>query len=64
MNLLDVADVPAGTHSFDLSAQASGTFYIKAVGKASFQNKMSPEFHTSKAIIRLRRRFRFLLQVH
>ena len=42
LNLQQVADVPAGTHSFDLSSQASGTFYIKAVGKASFQNKMSP----------------------
>jgi PKD repeat protein len=41
-NLEDLADVPAGKHSFDLSSQSSGTFYIKAVGKASFQNKMSP----------------------
>ena len=41
-NLEDLADVPAGKHSFDLSSQNSGTFYIKVVGKASFQNKISP----------------------
>lgn len=45
-NLRSLGDVAGGTHSFDLSSvsQISGTntLYVKAVGKASFQNKMSP----------------------
>jgi len=44
-NLMPVADVPAGTHSLDLSGYgfASGnyTMYVKAVGKPSMTNKMS-----------------------
>jgi hypothetical protein len=45
-NLQSLGDVPAGTHSFDLSQlnvpTATYKVYIKAVGRASFQNKMSP----------------------
>jgi len=44
-NLQSLGDVPAGTHSFDLSQVSqtgTNTLYVKAVGKASFQNKMSP----------------------
>ena len=45
-NLAKLGDVPAGSHSFDLSSAplGSGTYdvFVKAVGKASFQNKMSP----------------------
>src|SRR5207302_5995867 len=45
-NLAKLGDVPAGTHSFDLShvglATSTYVLYVKAVGKASFQNKMSP----------------------
>ena len=44
-NLMPVADVPAGTHSLDLSGYgfgpASYTLYVKAVGKPSLTNKMS-----------------------
>lgn len=45
-NLAKLGDVPAGSHSFDLSSVSLGTgtytLFVKAVGKASFQNKMSP----------------------
>ena len=45
-NLSKLADVPAGTHTFDVSQAnlSSGTYsvYIKATGKPSIQNKMSP----------------------
>jgi PKD repeat protein len=45
-NLMSLADVPAGTHSLDLSQYelAAGTYvlYVKAVGKASIVNHMSP----------------------
>ena len=44
-NLMPLADVPAGTHSLDLSGYgfgpASYTLYVKAVGKPSLTNKMS-----------------------
>ncbi len=44
-NLMPVADVPAGTHSLDLSGYGFGpaayTLYVKAVGKPSLTNKMS-----------------------
>ena len=37
--------LPAGIHSFDLSqvspTAGTNTLYVKAVGKASFRNKMS-----------------------
>ncbi len=51
-NLTKLADVPSGTHSLDLSPfnLASGTFtlYVKATGRPSIQNKMSPAiaFHS------------------
>jgi hypothetical protein len=45
-NLSKASDVPAGTHTFDLSQLnlSPGTYfvYVKAIGKPSFQNKMSP----------------------
>ena len=45
-NLAKLADVPAGTHTFDLGqlTLSSATYfvYVKATGKPSFQNKMSP----------------------
>jgi PKD repeat protein len=45
-NLTKLADAPAGTHSLDLSQfnLASGTLmlYVKATGRPSIQNKMSP----------------------
>ncbi len=46
-NLARLADVASGMHSFDLSQLASlppnpYTLYVKAIGKAGFQNKMSP----------------------
>lgn len=45
-NLSKLSDVPAGTHSYNLSqlslAPAAYFIYIKATGKPSFQNKMSP----------------------
>ena len=45
-NLMPLADVPAGTHSLDLAGYgfASGTYtmYVKAVGKPSIKNQMSP----------------------
>jgi len=48
-NLMPVADVPAGTHSLDLSrygfGPASYTLYVKAVGKATMTNKMSGAFY-------------------
>src|SRR5947209_18550906 len=44
-NLMSLADVPAGTHSFDLGAAnlaaAAYTVYVKAVGRPSVVNKMS-----------------------
>ncbi len=44
-NLMPVADVPAGTHSLDLSQfsfdPANYTLYLKAVGKPTLTNKMS-----------------------
>jgi PKD repeat protein len=44
-NLMSLGDVPAGTHSLDLSSKnlASGsyTLYVKAVGRPSIVNKMS-----------------------
>jgi len=45
-NLTKVNDVPRGTHSLDLSqmnlSAATYSIYVKAVGVASVQNKMSP----------------------
>jgi hypothetical protein len=45
-NLSKLADVPAGTHTLDLSkwslAQSTYTVYVKATGQPSIQNKMSP----------------------
>jgi PKD repeat protein len=45
-NLTNVGDVAVGTHSFDLSklglSPATYTVFIKAVGRPSFLNKMSP----------------------
>ncbi len=45
-SLTKLADLPAGTHSLDLSQfnLTSGTFtlFVKATGKPSIQNKMSP----------------------
>jgi hypothetical protein len=45
-NLAKVNDVPRGTHSLDLSqmnlSAATYSVYVKAVGVASVQNKMSP----------------------
>jgi PKD repeat protein len=45
-NLAKLADVPAGTHALDLGPfnLTSGTFtlYVKATGRPSIQNKMSP----------------------
>ena len=45
-NLQSLGDVPSGTHSIDLSQinlpTATYKLYVQAVGKASFQNKMSP----------------------
>ena len=45
-NLTKVSDVPRGTHSLDLSqvnlSAATYSVYVKAVGVASVQNKMSP----------------------
>jgi hypothetical protein len=45
-NLAKVSDVPTGTHTFDLSqlnlAPATYFLFVKALGKPSFQNKMSP----------------------
>ncbi|HVH86309.1 MAG TPA: hypothetical protein VM912_06265 [Terriglobales bacterium] len=44
-NLMALADIPAGTHSLDLSSYhfAAGTYkvYVKAVGKPSIKNQMS-----------------------
>ncbi len=44
-NLMPVADVPAGTHSVDLSGYgfgpASYTLYVKAVGKPTMTNRIS-----------------------
>ena len=45
-NLAKLADVPSGTHSFDLAqlklTPSTYVLFVKAVGRASFQNKMSP----------------------
>ena len=45
-NLANLGDVASGNHLFDLGQAAltstTYTVYVKAVGKASFQNKMSP----------------------
>ena len=45
-NLSKLSDVPAGTHSYDLSqfnlSPATYFVYVKATGKPSIQNKMSP----------------------
>lgn len=45
-NLQSLADVPADTHQLDLSqfnlGQSGFFVFVKAVGKASIQNKMSP----------------------
>ena len=45
-NLAKLADVPAGTHTYDLGQlnlpTATYSIYIKATGKPSIQNKMSP----------------------
>ena len=45
-NLAKLSDVPAGTHTFDLSTlnlpTATYSVYVKATGKPSIQNKMSP----------------------
>lgn len=42
-NLTNLGNVPAGTHSFDLSSLKSGSasLYVKAVGKPSIRNVMS-----------------------
>lgn len=46
VNLMALADVPTGTHSFDLSkfslAPGTYTLYVKAIGQASLRNQMSP----------------------
>jgi hypothetical protein len=49
-NLTKLGDVGSGTHSFDLSAvtQTAYKLYVKAVGRASFQNKMSPVIMNQK----------------
>jgi hypothetical protein len=45
-NLMPLADLPAGTHALDLSGYGfpagSYTIYVKAVGKPSLKNQMSP----------------------
>ena len=45
-NLMPLADVPAGTHNLDLAAYgfdpAAYTLYVKAVGRPSLKNQMSP----------------------
>jgi len=45
INLEDLADVPTGTYTFNLSQYnfnpITYTFYVKAVGKASIRNQMS-----------------------
>ncbi len=45
-NLASLGDVPAGTHAFDLGhvSLPAGTYtlFVKATGKPSIQNKMSP----------------------
>jgi hypothetical protein len=45
-NLAKLADVPSGTHSYDLArlglSPGSYVLYVKAVGLPSFLNKMSP----------------------
>jgi hypothetical protein len=45
-NLSKLADVPAGTHSLDLSpfnlTSGVASLYVKATGRPSIQNKMSP----------------------
>jgi hypothetical protein len=45
-NLAKLADVPAGTHSFDLGrlslSPATYTIFVKATGKPSIQNRISP----------------------
>lgn len=52
-NLMPVADVPAGTHSVDLSQYsfdpANYILYVKAVGKPSMTNKMSAAIAWSRA---------------
>jgi hypothetical protein len=44
-NLMALSDVPAGTHTLDLSGYhfAAGSYkvYVKAVGKPSIKNQMS-----------------------
>lgn len=44
-NLMNLADVPVGTHAIDLAqyalAPADYTLYVKAVGKASIRNQIS-----------------------
>jgi hypothetical protein len=44
--LAKLADVPTGTHTYDLSSlnlpTATYTVFVKATGKPGFQNKMSP----------------------
>jgi PKD repeat protein len=42
-NLTKLADLPAGTHSFDLSSSnlSSASLYVKATGKPSIRNVMS-----------------------
>ena len=42
-NLTKLADVPAGTHAFDLSSSklSSASLYVKATGKPSIRNVMS-----------------------
>ena len=45
-NLSKLSDVPAGTHTYDLSSfsipPATYVIYVKATGKPSFENRMSP----------------------
>ncbi len=45
-NLAKIADVPTSVHAFDLASLSlpggKYTAYVKAIGKASIQNKMSP----------------------
>lgn len=45
-NLTKLADVPAGTHALDLGpfnlTSGTATLYVKATGRPSIQNKMSP----------------------
>ena len=53
INLMPLTDVPAGTYTLDLSPYAFGpgnyTIYVKAIGKPSLKNQMSPAISFSVA---------------